>query len=113
MDSLARTGSTSGRVKVLTPAAAAGLEWDTVIVTGLEEGLWPSTGLRGQLLRSDELATVAELGPQALRDSTVAQKLRAVRDDELRQFVTALSRARTQLHLIGISGDDATPLELP
>lgn len=109
MDSLARTGSTSGRVKVLTPAAAAGLEWDTVIVTGLEEGLWPSTGLRGQLLRSDELATVAELGPQALRDSTVAQKLRAVRDDELRQFVTALSRARTQLHLIGISGDDATP----
>lgn len=109
MDSLARTGATSGRVKVLTPAAAAGLEWDTVIVTGLEEGLWPSTGLRGQLLRSDDVATVAELGPQALRDSTVAQKLRAVRDDELRQFVSALSRASTQLHLIGISGDDSTP----
>lgn len=109
MDSLARTGATGGRVKVLTPAAAAGLEWDTVIVTGLEEGLWPSTGLRGQLLRSDDLAAVAELGEQALTDSTVAQKLRAVRDDELRQFVSALSRARTQLHLIGISGDDSTP----
>lgn len=109
MDSLARTGSTSGRVKVLTPAAAAGREWDTVIVAGLEEGLWPSTGLRGQLLRSDDLATVAEHGPEALRDASVAEKLRSVRDDELRQFVTAISRARVSLHLIGISGDEATP----
>ena len=109
MDSLARTGAEGGRVKVLTPAAAAGGQWDTVIVTGLEEGLWPSTGLRGQLLRSDDLATVAEYGVGALRESTVAQKVREVRDDELRQFVVALSRATSSLHLVAISGVDDTP----
>lgn len=109
MDSLAGVGSGTGRVQVLTPAAAAGLEWDTVVVAGLEEGLWPSTGLRGQLLRSDDLVTVAEHGDAALLGSTVAQKLRGVRDDELRQFLTAISRARRQVHLIAVGGDESVP----
>jgi len=109
MDSLAGVGSGAGRVHVLTPAAAAGGQWDTVVVAGLEEGLWPSTGLRGQLLRLDDLVTVAEHGPQALAGAGVAQKLRAVRDDELRQFLTAITRASRRLHLVGISGEDTVP----
>jgi len=109
MDSLATTGSAGGRVHVLTPAAAAGLEFDTVIVTGLQEGLWPSTGLRGQLLRSDDLVTVLEHGPAALLSSSVSQKLRLVREDELRQFLVAISRAARALHLVAVADEDNTP----
>ena len=109
MDSLAGTAAPGGRVHVLTPAAAAGRDFDTVIVAGLEEGSWPSTGLRGTLLRSDDLVTVAEHGPEALAGVDVSAKLRGVREDELRQFVTALSRARNMLHLIAVSSDDESP----
>lgn len=109
MDSLAGTAAPGGRVHVLTPAAAAGRDFDTVIVAGLEEGSWPSTGLRGTLLRSDDLVTVAEHGPEALAGVDVSAKLRGVREDELRQFVTALSRARSMLHLVAVSSDDESP----
>jgi superfamily I DNA/RNA helicase/RecB family exonuclease len=109
MDSLASTAAAGGRVHVLTPAAAAGEEFDTVIVAGLEEGAWPSTGLRGTLLRSDDLVTAVEHGPEAMTSVDVSAKLREVRQDELRQFVTALSRARNRLHLVAVSSDDATP----
>jgi superfamily I DNA/RNA helicase/RecB family exonuclease len=109
MDSLARTGAAGGRVRVLTPAAAAGLEFDTVIIAGLQEGQWPTTGLRGQLLRSDDLVTVLEHGPDALRDASVGEKLRAVRDDELRQFLTALTRATRAVHLVAVQDEESTP----
>lgn len=109
MDSLAGRGAAGGRVHVLTPAAAAGQEFDTVIVAGLEEGAWPSTGLRGTLLRSDDLVTAVEHGPQALTGTDLSAKLRQVRQDELRQFVTALSRARNRLHLVAVSSEEETP----
>ncbi|WP_394162441.1 ATP-dependent helicase [Galactobacter valiniphilus] len=109
MDSLARTGAAGGRVRVLTPAAAAGLEFDTVIIAGLQEGQWPTTGLRGQLLRSDDLVTVLEHGPDALRGASVGEKLRAVRDDELRQFLTAITRATRAVHLVAVQDEESTP----
>ncbi len=108
-DSLAQRGSSSGRVKVLTPAAAAGTEYNTVIIAGLQEGVWPSTGLRGQLLRSQDLAAVLEHGPETLHSTTVADKLKAVRADELRQLASAVSRAREQLYVTAVMDEDITP----
>jgi superfamily I DNA/RNA helicase/RecB family exonuclease len=109
MDSLAGTAAPGGRVHVLTPAAAAGRDFDTVIVAGLEEGAWPSTGLRGTLLRSDDLVTAVEHGAQAMSGVDVSTKLRGVREDEMRQFVTALSRARRRLHLVAVSSEESSP----
>ena len=109
MDSLAQRGASSGRVKVLTPAAAAGTEYNTVIIAGLQEGVWPSTGLRGQLLRSQDLAAVLEYGPATLHSTTVADKLKAVRIDELRQLASAVSRAREQLYVTAVMDQDITP----
>lgn len=109
MDSLAGKGSAVGRVHVLTPAAAAGGQWDTVIVSGLQEGAWPSTGLRGELLRSEDLVAVAEHGEQVLRGVRVSDKLRRVREDELRQFVCALSRATHTVELVAVADAESMP----
>ncbi|MDF2492934.1 MAG: rep 2, partial [Microbacterium sp.] len=40
------------RVQVLTPTAALGLEFDTVVIAGMQDGVWPNTRLRGTLLQA-------------------------------------------------------------
>ena len=40
----------SEAVLVTTPSATVGLEFDTVVVAGLQEGVWPNLRLRGSLL---------------------------------------------------------------
>ena len=47
-------------VRVLTPAAAAGTAFDTVIIAGVQEGVWPNTRLRGGLLETWRLADVVQ-----------------------------------------------------
>ncbi len=46
-------------VRVLTPAGALGLEFDTVIVAGVQDGVWPNTRLRGSLLDTWRLSDAA------------------------------------------------------
>lgn len=45
-------------VSVLTPAGAAGREWDVVAVAGVQEGVWPDLRLRDSLLGSQTLVDV-------------------------------------------------------
>ena len=52
MDTLAARAQRADAVEILTPASAAGREWPVVIVAGLQEGVWPNTRLRGELLGS-------------------------------------------------------------
>ena len=37
-------------VAVLTPAGAAGREWDLVVVAGVQDGVWPDLRLRDSVL---------------------------------------------------------------
>ena len=48
--------ATGEAVRILTPAAAAGAEFDTVVIAGVQEGVWPNTRLRGSLLETWRLA---------------------------------------------------------
>ncbi|MDI3331955.1 MAG: ATP-dependent DNA helicase [Micrococcus sp.] len=106
MDVLAATGRQEGSVSVLTPATAAGQEWDAVIIAGLQDGVWPNTRLRGQLLGAGDLADVASgRGTIADRRSRIAE----VRQDELRSFSTAVSRARRTVIGVAVASDDAQP----
>jgi superfamily I DNA/RNA helicase/RecB family exonuclease len=106
MDFLASTARHEGSVSVLTPATAAGQEWDAVIIAGLQDGVWPNTRLRGQLLGAGDLADVASgRGTIADRRSRIAE----VRQDELRSFSTAVSRARRTVIGVAVASDDAQP----
>ncbi len=93
--------SVDDAVVVATPAAMVGREFDTVVVAGVQEGAWPNLRLRGSLLAPHELVRVV-LGI----DSGSIDERRVVRDDELRMFALAVSRARTRLVVAAVGNDD-------
>jgi len=88
-------------VLVTTPSGAVGLEFDTVIVTGLQEGAWPNRRLRGSLLGAQELVRVV-----TGLDSASIDERKLVLDDELRMFALAVSRARREVVLAAVANDD-------
>ncbi|VXB53361.1 ATP-dependent DNA helicase [Citricoccus sp. K5] len=106
MDSLASTAVQEWSVSVVTPASAAGREWDVVIIAGLQDGIWPNTRLRGQLLGATDLADVAQ-GKTTRMDHR--SRLAEVRQDELRSFATAVSRARKRVIGIAVSSENHQP----
>lgn len=109
MDTLAARAQGRESVEILTPAAAAGREWEMVIVAGVQEGIWPDLRLRGELLGSGELSAVVEHGKEfsAFRDPLTL--MHATRFDELRSFATAISRASQVLVCTAVSAEDAQP----
>lgn len=109
-DSLAATASQTSAVAALTPAGAAGGEWDVVVVVGVQDGTWPDLRLRDSLLGASALVDLlagrsddAQGGGRAAR--------RAVLDDELRSFALAVSRARRRLVVTAVDDaeDDPSP----
>ena len=94
---------------VTTPSATIGLEFDTVVVAGLQDGVWPNLRLRGSLLAPQELVR-AVLGRST--PPTIDER-RAIRDDELRLFALAVSRARRRLVLAAVANDDEAVEPVP
>ncbi|MBA8817328.1 superfamily I DNA/RNA helicase/RecB family exonuclease [Microbacterium halimionae] len=93
-------------VRILTPAAAASTEFDTVIVAGVQEGVWPNTRLRGSALDTWRLAAVHD-GADAGADTV--DRRRSAMHDELRLFVRAISRVRRRLMVTAVDDDDNGP----
>ena len=58
-DTLAEHAVREDCVRVLTAHRSKGLEWDVVVVAGVQEEVWPDLRLRGSLLGADELAEAA------------------------------------------------------
>jgi superfamily I DNA/RNA helicase len=124
-DSLAAQGRASESVSVVTPAGAAGREWDVVVVAGVEEGVWPDLRLRDSLLGAQHLVEVVagrvqtadrdrRAGPgftpgAAWAAAAGAEARAAVLDDELRAFTTALSRARSHVVVTAVRDTDHQP----
>ncbi|GLJ95623.1 DNA helicase [Microbacterium dextranolyticum] len=91
-------------VQVLTPAAALGTEFDTVVIAGVQDGLWPNLRTRGGLFDTWRLSiagTAEAHGPLDLR--------RAVLHDELRLFVRSVTRASERLIVTAVDDDDTGP----
>ena len=107
-DTLAARSSTRGSVAVLTPAGAAGREWDHVVVAGVQDGVWPDLRLRDSLLGAGRLVEICDGRDAGPGDSTTLAR-RAVLGDELRSFVVATSRARTSLLVTAVDGEDLVP----
>lgn len=107
-DSLAARAASRDSVAVLTPAGAAGREWDVVIVAGVQEGTWPDLRLRDSLLGAQSLVELLA-GRSSDAAGAGTQARAAVLADELRSFAVATSRARSVLLVTAVSDGDTQP----
>jgi superfamily I DNA/RNA helicase/RecB family exonuclease len=89
--------ATTGAVRLLTAHRAKGLEWDLVVVAGVQEGVWPDVRRRGTLLEADAVD---------VDDIRAAPTKSALLVEERRLFYVALTRARRQLVVTAVSAVD-------
>ncbi len=106
-DTLTERGEGQDAVALVTPAAAAGLQWRVVVVVGVQEGVWPDLRARGSLLGSQDLVDVLT---GRFRSAQAAR--RAVREDETRLFHVAVSRASERLVVTAVRDEDEQPSDL-
>jgi superfamily I DNA/RNA helicase/RecB family exonuclease len=123
-DTLAERASRGEGVAVLTAHRAKGLEWDLVVVAGVQEGTWPDVRTRGSLLSMDELVDAASEtargtgGPDpgaagspdpdmSTGDAAAAALASKLLDEERRLFYVAVTRARCALVVTAVGGADS------
>ncbi|MEV4349649.1 PD-(D/E)XK nuclease family protein, partial [Actinoplanes sp. NPDC049596] len=95
-DSIAPSADRGEAVRLLTAHAAKGLEWDVVVLAGVQEGIWPDLRLRGSLLGSERLVDFLA-GRAASGEAAVVGQTSALLDEERRLFYVAATRARRKL----------------
>lgn len=114
-DSVAPQGIRPDGVQVLTPASAAGGQWELVAVMGVERDAWPDLRLRDSLTRSGLLVDAvtgrlplgADGTPRSQVDPVLARA--QVRGDERRMLLAALTRARRRLLVTAVSDAEHAP----
>jgi superfamily I DNA/RNA helicase/RecB family exonuclease len=111
-DTLAEQAVREDSVRVLTAHRSKGLEWEVVVVAGVQEEVWPDLRLHGSLLGADELAEAAgesvTLAPAAGAPRDVAAAALAARllAEERRLFYVAATRASRLLVVTASGGDE-------
>ncbi len=103
-DTLLVGAQSGGRVALLTPQTAAGRQWRIVVVAGVQEGVWPDLRLRGSVLGSEDLVDVVAQRPLGFRAAQAA-----VRYDETRLFLVAVTRATERLLVTAVGNEDEQP----
>jgi superfamily I DNA/RNA helicase/RecB family exonuclease len=101
-DSIAPSADRGEAVRLLTAHAAKGLEWDVVVLAGVQEGIWPDLRLRGSLLGSERLVDVLA-GRAAAGQAAVVGETSALLDEERRLFYVATTRARRKLVVTAVA----------
>ena len=96
-DTLGEADLRGSAVRLLTAHRAKGLEWDLVVVAGVQEGVWPDIRRRGSLLEPDRLGPhgLTEIEPTASRIA-----------EERRLFYVACTRARRRLVVTAVAGTE-------
>ncbi|MFG1602904.1 ATP-dependent helicase [Actinoplanes sp. NPDC049265] len=101
-DSIAPSADRGEAVRLLTAHAAKGLEWDVVVLAGVQEGIWPDLRLRGSLLGSERLVDVLA-GRDASGAAAIVGQTSALLDEERRLFYVAATRARRKLVVTAVA----------
>ena len=97
-DPMRESDRRGGAVRLLTAHRSKGLEWELVVVAGVQEGSWPDVRRRGSLLEPDRLGTTGVMsgpGPTAGRIA-----------EERRLFYVACTRARRRLVVTAVAGTE-------
>ncbi|WP_375432305.1 ATP-dependent helicase [uncultured Friedmanniella sp.] len=96
-DTLRESELRGAAVRVLTAHRAKGLEWELVVVAGVQEGSWPDVRRRGSLLEADRL------GRRGLSEAVpTAQRIA----EERRLFYVSCTRARRRLVVTAVAGTE-------
>jgi len=106
-DTLAERAVRDDCVRILTAHRSKGLEWDVVVVAGVQEETWPDLRMRGSLLGVDELAEAASgPGQDASADVDAALLAAKLLAEERRLFYVAATRAKRRLIVTAAGGED-------
>ncbi|HWG62333.1 MAG TPA: ATP-dependent DNA helicase [Streptosporangiaceae bacterium] len=107
-DTLAEHAPEGDSVRILTAHRAKGLEWDLVVVAGVQEGTWPDLRMRSSLLGMDELVDAVGSGGAVPggSDAAAAALMSKLLDEERRLFYVAVTRARRTLVVTAAGGED-------
>ena len=87
-DTLAERGTRGSAVRLMTAHRSKGLEWDLVVVAGVQDGIWPAARASHSLLRSERLDP---------RGDGRAPSFGELLAEERRLFYVAVTRARSRL----------------
>ena len=105
----ADTRARGGADSVLSAHAAAGRQWRSVAVCGVQDGLWPAPRRRSGLLGVDELVDLTEVagdGPLPSEAERAVSSAAARAAEERRLFYVACSRARSHLLVTAVESPE-------